>query len=121
MNKIKFGTDGWRAIVGKDFSDKNVERVIFAIGKYVFDNFSIDKKIIIGYDPRNMAKEYATTTAEILSGIGFNVMLSKEIVPTPVIAFSTKLYNACAIMFTASHNPAEYLGIKFIPDYADRK
>src|SRR5574344_42898 len=45
-------------------------------------------------------------------------MLSKEIVPTPVIAFSTKLYNACAIMFTASHNPAEYLGIKFIPDYA---
>lgn len=115
---IKFGTDGWRAIVGKDFNQENVEKVTKAIGKYVFDNFGIDKKIIVGYDPRNMALEFAIQTAEQLCGYGFNVLLSDKVIPTPVLAYNAKHLNACAVMFTASHNPPEYLGIKFIPDYA---
>ena len=115
---IKFGTDGWRAVLGKDFTDENVTRVTLAIGKYVADNFGFDKTVIIGYDPRNMAKEYASLCAEILFKRGFQVKLSSRVVPTPVLAYNAKLLNASAIMFTASHNPPEYLGMKYIPDYA---
>ncbi len=118
MSNIKFGTDGWRAIVGKDFNQGNVERVTKAIGKYVFDNFGPDKKIIVGYDPRNKAEDFAAYTANQLAGYGFKVLLSHKVIPTPVLAYSAKHLNACAVMFTASHNPPEYLGIKFIPDYA---
>ena len=50
MENIKFGTDGWRAVVGKDFNKENVETVTKAIGKYILDNFGIDKPVIIGYD-----------------------------------------------------------------------
>lgn len=118
MSEIKFGTDGWRAVVGKDFNEENVRTVTKAIGKYVFDNFGLDKKIIVGYDPRNMAFEFASQTANQLSESGFEVLLSDKIIPTPVLAYNAKHLNACAVMFTASHNPPEYLGIKFIPDYA---
>lgn len=115
---IKFGTDGWRAILDKDFTKDNVERVSLAIGKYIFDTFGFDKLIIVGYDPRNMAKEYATFCAEVLAKKGFKVKLSEKVLPTPVLAYNAKLLNASAIMFTASHNPANYLGMKYIPDYA---
>ncbi|MBQ8668683.1 phosphoglucomutase/phosphomannomutase family protein, partial [bacterium] len=118
MSKIKFGTDGWRAVVGKDFNEENVAIVSKAIGKYVFDNYGIYKTIIVGYDPRNMAKEFSMQCAEVLKNIGFKVLYSDKVLPTPVLAFNAKRLDACAVMFTASHNPPEYLGIKFIPDYA---
>ncbi len=118
MTGIKFGTDGWRAVVGKDFTPENVKLVTNAIGKYVFDNFGINKKIIIGYDPRNMADIFSKQCAETLKQLGFDVLYSDKIIPTPVLAYNAKLLNACAVMFTASHNPPEYLGMKFIPDYA---
>lgn len=118
MSNIKFGTDGWRAIVGKDFNSENVEIVSKAIGKYVFDTYGIYKTIIVGYDPRNMAKEFSMQCAEILKDLGFKVLYSDKVLPTPVLAFNAKYLDACAVMFTASHNPPEYLGIKFIPDYA---
>lgn len=118
MTNIKFGTDGWRAIVNQDFNPQNVEIVTKAIAKYVFDNFGIYKKILIGYDPRNMADKFSRQCAEILAELGFNVLYGKKVVPTPVLAYNAKIKDACAIMFTASHNPPEYLGIKFIPDYA---
>ena len=115
---IKFGTDGWRAILGEDFNGENVERLTIAIGKYAADNFGYNKPILIGYDPRQKADEYAAFTANVLKAKGFPVYFSSRIVPTPVLAYNAKLMNACAIMFTASHNPPEYLGMKFIPDYA---
>ena len=115
---IKFGTDGWRAILDKDFTEENVKRTTLAIGKYVADNFGFSKPIIIGYDPRKMADEYSLFCAEILKDKGFTVFYSSRVVPTPVLAYNALVKNACAIMFTASHNPPEYLGMKFIPDYA---
>lgn len=115
---ITFGTDGWRAIVGKDFNTDNVTTATNAIAKYIFDNFGMNKKIIIGYDPRNMADIFSMQCAEILADFGFEVLYSKSVIPTPVLAYNAKHLNACAIMFTASHNPPEYLGLKFIPDYA---
>ncbi len=118
MSGIKFGTDGWRAIVGKDFIKENVEKVCNATAKYIYDNFGGEKLIIIGYDPRNKADEFSYFAAEILKNFGFKVLYSDKVLPTPVLAFNAKKLNACALMFTASHNPPEYLGIKFIPDYA---
>lgn len=118
MANIKFGTDGWRAVVGKDFNEENVAIVSKAIGKYVFDTYGIYKTIIVGYDPRNMAKEFSMQCAKILSDLGFKVLYSDKVIPTPVLAYNAQYLDACAIMFTASHNPPEYLGIKFIPDYA---
>ena len=118
VNEIKFGTDGWRAITDKVFNDENVKSAVNAIGKYIFEEFCIDKKVIIGYDPRYKAEYFAQLSAEILKNIGFTVLLSKKIIPTPVLAYQAKALNACALMFTASHNPPEYLGLKFIPDYA---
>jgi phosphomannomutase len=118
MSNIKFGTDGWRAIIDKDFTDENVKRTSFAIAKYILDNFGVEKTVLIGYDPRLKADYFANISAEIFKNLGFNVLLSDKVVPTPVLAYSAKLLNACAIMFTASHNPPEYLGMKFIPDYA---
>ena len=115
---IKFGTDGWRAVVGKEFTEENLERVTLAIGKYIADNFGFEKPVLIGYDPRNKAEEFSLACAEILKNKGFNVFYSSRVVPTPVLAYNALIKNACAIMFTASHNPPEYLGIMFIPDYA---
>ncbi len=115
---IKFGTDGWRAIVGQDFNFENVEIVTKAIAKYILDKDGIEKPVIIGYDPRNMAEEFAKFSAKILSDAGFRVSVSAEVIPTPVLAYNAKELDADAVMFTASHNPPEYLGIKFIPDYA---
>ena len=113
---IKFGTDGWRAVVGKDFNRENVEIVTKAIAKYILDKDGVQKPVIIGYDPRNMAEEFAMQSAKILCMAGFQVTVSEGVVPTPVLAYNAKFEKANAMMFTASHNPPEYLGIKFIPD-----
>lgn len=117
-NMIKFGTDGWRAILEEDFNAENVEKVTLAIGKYVYETFGFKKLIIVGYDPRRMASEYAHQCSKILAKKGFKVELSSKVLPTPVLAYNAKLLNASAIMFTASHNPSSYLGMKYIPDYA---
>lgn len=117
-SEIKFGTDGWRAITDKVFTEENVKIAVLAIGKYVYEEFGADKKIIIGYDPRRKADFFANLAAEILKDLGFQVLISNRVIPTPVLAFQAKELNACALMFTASHNPPEYLGLKFIPDYA---
>ena len=117
-NQIKFGTDGWRAITDETFNETNVNIVVRAIAKYIYDNFGAEKNVIIGYDPRNKADYFAEFSAKILAELGFNVILSDIVVPTPILAYNAKFLNACALMFTASHNPPEYLGLKFIPDYA---
>ena len=118
IEDIKFGTDGWRAIVGDTFTEENVRLVANSIAKYVFETYGIEKSIIVGYDPRNMADVFSKLTAEIIASYGFTVFYSDKVVPTPTLAYCAKNRNACAVMFTASHNPPEYLGIKFIPDYA---
>lgn len=118
IEDIKFGTDGWRAIVGDTFTEENVRLVANSIAKYVFETYGIEKSVIVGYDPRNMADVFSKLTAEIIASYGFNVFYSDKVIPTPTLAYCAKNRNACAVMFTASHNPPEYLGIKFIPDYA---
>ena len=122
MNKteIKFGTDGFRGIIAKEFTFDTTERIIKAIILYLRSLNSPKNTIIIGYDPRFMAANFAEFCAELFKNYGFNVILSSKIVPTPIVAYCAKYYpdSIGAIMLTASHNPKEYQGIKFIPDYA---
>ena len=117
---IKFGTDGFRGIIAREFTFETVERIIKAICLYL-DNLKTDKKtIIIGYDPRFMASDFAKFCAELFKSFGFKVILSSKVVPTPIVAHCAKYYpdSIGAVMLTASHNPKEYQGIKFIPNYA---
>ena len=92
MTNIKFGTDGWRAVLGKDFNYDNVDKVINAIASYIyyekFQDNDPSNKVLIGYDPRNKADEFAFYIAEKLSSFGFDVEISDKIVATPVLAYS---------------------------------
>jgi len=118
MGKISFGTDGWRAIIAGDFTFDNVNLVAKAIGYYIKNNYR-NKPVLVGYDTRFLAKEFAIEVSNVMNDMGFNTLVTSEPIPTPVIAFAAKnLNSAGAIMITASHNPPEYCGIKYIPDYA---
>ncbi|MEB3829534.1 phosphoglucomutase/phosphomannomutase family protein [Phormidium sp. CCY1219] len=117
--KIKFGTDGWRGIIAQDFTFANVRKVTRAIAAYLEKAYAKDKPVLIAYDPRFLAEEFARTAAEILADLGWSVKMSDRDCPTPTIAYNAReLDTAGALMFTASHNPAPYCGIKYIPDYA---
>ena len=117
--KIKFGTDGWRGIIADDFTFPNVRKVTRAIASYLETAYSKDKPVLIAYDTRFLADEFARTSAAVLADLGWNVKITDRDCPTPVIAYNArKLNSAGALMFTASHNPAPYCGIKYIPDYA---
>ena len=117
--EIKFGTDGFRGIIAKDFTFETAERITKAISLYIRNLNQKKNTIIVGYDPRFMAKDFAKFCAEILKDCGFNVVLSSKVVPTPIVAYCAKHYpdSIGAVMLTASHNPKEYQGIKFIPNY----
>ena len=117
--KIKFGTDGFRGIIARDFTFNTVEKIIKAIACYLKNLYKDKNTIIIGYDPRFMAVNFAKFCANLLKDFGFRVILSSKVVPSPIVAFCAKYYpdSIGAIMLTASHNPKEYQGIKFIPNY----
>lgn len=113
--EIRFGTDGWRAIIGEDFTFSNVRRVSHAIA-HVFKLRKVvgQNRFIIGYDTRFMADKFARATAEVFAAEGFDVHLSATHVPTPALCQRIASDEAACggISLTASHNPAEYLGIK---------
>ena len=117
---IKFGTDGFRGIIAREFTFETLERIIKAICLYIKSLNNSKRTIIVGYDPRFMARDFAKFSAELLSKYGFRAILSTKVIPTPIVAYNAKYYpdSIGAIMLTASHNPKEYQGIKFIPNYA---
>lgn len=119
MTSIKFGTDGWRDLMYDRFNLPNVRRVVRAIAQYTKDHRGAERGIVVGYDARFFSDLFARETAQILQDEGIKAFLGVRDFPTPVIAFAVQHYGAFgAIMFTASHNPSEYNGIKFIPEYA---
>lgn len=116
---IKFGTDGWRAVISDEFTFSNVEKVAKAIALYLLNHGLADKPLIVGYDPRFLADKFAETTVKVMESAGINCFLTERDTPTPIVAWSVKDKKAAGVvMITASHNPAQYCGIKFIPDYA---
>ena len=114
MDQIAFGTDGWRATLDT-FTDERVR----IVGQAIADHLSAagrDQPVAVGYDARETSEGFAESLAEVLAGNGFDVLLPERDVPTPVIAYAIVdrgLAGAC--MVTASHNPPEYNGVKFIP------
>lgn len=121
---IKFGTDGWRAIIAEDFTFKNVERAVYAMGLYIKETYhseksSLEVPVLIGYDTRFLADKFAAHAAQLLMDMGIRAKVAKRDVPTPCIAWATQHEpTAGALQFTASHNPPEYCGLKYIPHFA---
>jgi phosphomannomutase len=113
MSKIKFGTDGWRAIIAQDFTFDNVRLVTQALLNYLKDTKAIKEGIAVGYDNRFQSENFARAAAEVCSGAGINTLLANHSVPTPVLSYSVKnLGLGAGIMITASHNPPIWNGFK---------
>jgi len=118
--QIKFGTSGWRAIVADEFTVANVKRAVTGIARYVAGTGKADPRLVVGRDPRFMGETFVEIAAKVLESYGISPLVISEPAPTPAIAWEVMRQKADgAINFTASHNPAEYNGIKFsTPDGA---
>src|SRR5436190_23173122 len=107
--KIKFGTDGWRAVIAEDFTFANVERVAQATADYWSQTPAAGtlKRVIIGYDRRFLSEQFAQRVAEVMLGNDFEVVLTSVPTPTPAVSLAVKDRSAVGgVMITASHNPA---------------
>jgi phosphomannomutase len=117
---IKFGTDGWRAVIAEDFTFANVARVAQATADYWRANpvAGTELKVVIGYDRRFLSNEFARLAAEVFAANGFAVVLTPEPTPTPSVSFAVKHQHAIGgVMITASHNPPTFNGFKLKSDY----
>jgi phosphomannomutase len=112
-NTIKFGTDGWRGIIAKDFTFDNVRLCAQATADYLKKINLSSRGIVIGYDTRFASEDFAQATAEVMAANGIGVYFSDKAVPTPVVSYSV-LHNKTsgAIAITASHNPSRWNGFK---------
>jgi alpha-D-glucose phosphate-specific phosphoglucomutase len=111
--QIKFGTDGWRGVISDDFTFENVRFVAQAIADYYNREAGGAPSVVVGFDTRFLSQRYGAIVSEVLAANGLGVVLSDRPVPTPTLSFAVKSRNAVAgVMITASHNPAEYNGIK---------
>lgn len=118
MDKIKFGTDGWRGVIGEDFTFANVRRVAAAVAHYVRSEGQPSRGLVIGYDTRFLSGEFARAAAEVVAAAGIRVMLADRPTPTPAVSFAVVARRtAGAIMITASHNPYRWNGVKFKASY----
>jgi phosphomannomutase len=107
--KIKFGTDGWRGIIGDNYTFANLKIVTQAVADYL----GAGKKVAVGYDTRFMSDRFAEASASIFKNNGITVLLSDRAIPTPALSYAVKIKKLdFGIMITASHNPAEYNGFK---------
>lgn len=117
---IKFGTDGWRAVIAEDFTFANVARVAQATADYWRANpvSGTESKVVVGYDRRFLSNEFARIAAEIFAANGFAVVLTPEPTPTPSVSFAVKRQRAVGgVMITASHNPPTFNGFKLKSHY----
>ena len=117
---IKFGTDGWRAVISDTFTFNNLRLVAQAIADYVRreGNNGRDLEVVIGFDTRFLSDRYATEVARVMAGNGIVAWLTRADAPTPAISYSVVHKKAAAgIMITASHNPPRYNGLKLKAAY----
>ena len=112
--RIKFGTDGWRGVIARDFTFDNLSMLAQATMDYLNQNNLGNKGLVIGYDRRFLSRDFARRVAEIAAGNGIRVRLSDGYAPTPAISWAVRETGSGAgVMITASHNPPEYNGFKF--------
>ncbi|MDS3860296.1 phosphoglucomutase/phosphomannomutase family protein [Thermosynechococcaceae cyanobacterium BACA0444] len=113
---IKFGTDGWRGVIGAEFTFERLIRAAQAAALVLDTTYgpsSKSQQIIVGYDRRFLAEEFAQAVAETLKELGFDVLLGNQFAPTPAFSWAVKQHKALgALVITASHNPGIYSGLK---------
>jgi phosphomannomutase len=120
MGEIKFGTDGWRAVIAADFTFANLDRVTQAAADYWKNAVApgTEKRIVTGYDRRFLSPAFARRAAEIFAANGFEVILTDAPTPTPAVSLAVKALNAAGgVMITASHNPPAFNGFKLKAHY----
>jgi alpha-D-glucose phosphate-specific phosphoglucomutase len=111
---IKFGTDGWRAIIAKDFTFENVGYCAQGVAEYLKEAGLVGRGLVIGYDTRFASEDFAAAAAEVIAGNGIKVYLCHKASPTPVISYGVLAKQAGgAIIITASHNPGIWNGFKY--------
>ena len=111
-DKIKFGTDGWRAIIAKDFTVYNVARVSKALADWLHKRTD-SPKVVVGHDCRFGGAMFTETVADVLCANGVNVIMAKGFVSTPMLSFGVlKIGADQGVVITASHNPPSYNGYK---------
>ena len=112
MDKIKFGTDGWRAIIAKDFTVDNLIKISLATALWLTRKYK-NPSALIGYDCRFGGEMFMEATAKILASKGIRVFVAERFVTTPMVSLGVvKLKVQCGIIITASHNDADYNGFK---------
>ncbi len=113
MTPIKFGTDGWRAVIAEGYTFANLERVARATGQWMLRTAPDGPSAVIGYDTRFQGAAFAARVAQVFASMGIRVQLADSFVTTPSVSWATKEYgHAAGIVITASHNPPEYSGFK---------
>ena len=118
MPRIRFGTDGWRAVMGEDFTFENVRVCAQGAADYVNSTGLAARGFVIGYDTRLASDKFAEAVAEVMAANGVPTFLCSRAAPTPVVSHSLVSMTAGAgAVITASHNPAAWNGFKFKPDY----
>lgn len=111
MSDIKFGTDGWRAIIAKDYTIENLERISEGTAKWML--LKKMKQVVVGYDSRFGGKMFSETVVRVFGNYGIKSILSTNFVTTPMVSLATvKTKSDLGIVITASHNPPEYNGFK---------
>ena len=119
MTAIKFGTDGWRAIIAQDFTFENVALCAQGVASYLLQEGVAGKGLVVGYDTRFASAEFAARVAEVMAGNGIQALLCDKACPTPVVSYSILHKRAAgAAIITASHNPPMWNGFKYKPHYA---
>ena len=115
---IKFGTDGWRAVIAEDYTFANVRLCAQGAATYLKNHNLADRRIVIGYDTRFGSELFAAAVAEVTTANGVPTTLCSKAAPTPAVSYNLVAQGAGGgAVITASHNPPEYNGFKYKPDY----
>jgi phosphomannomutase len=116
MDDIKFGTDGWRGVIAREFTfDRllTVAPIAAQVLQETFGAITQNRRLMVGFDRRFMAEDFAQAMALGLRDAGFEVWLANQFAPTPALSWAAHQHNALgALVITASHNPGQYLGLK---------
>jgi len=112
--RIRFGTDGWRGVISRDFTFDNLRRMADAVAAFLEESGLAARGVAVGYDRRFLSAEYAAEAAGVLAARGIRVLLADRPVPTPLVSWAVRhLGLGGGLVITASHNPPEWSGVKF--------